>query len=145
MRPQSVRNADATAASTSVSLSRAAAPQSIRTYGVLGSDLDGLVQVITLDQVETQDLLLGLGKWPIGGKGLPVADPHGGSGAGRAQRVAELAYASTVHLLHPLGGIIVCVAARSRVRRGRLHADAGLHTADQQQVPHRSSSGCSLT
>src|SRR3712207_7477994 len=37
-----------------------------------GRDLDGLVQVLGLDNVEAAELLLGLGERPVGAQGLTV-------------------------------------------------------------------------
>src|SRR4029450_1488794 len=58
--------------------------------GDLRGELDGLVQVLAVDQVVAAERLLGPGERPVGGERAAVLDPHGGGGGGRLQRLAGL-------------------------------------------------------
>ena len=69
--------------------------------GNLGRDLDGLVEVLAVDQVEAAHLLLGLRERPIRRQGLAVPDPHGGGVGRRPQTLAALQDAPFAHLVLP--------------------------------------------
>src|SRR5579859_468137 len=53
-----------------------------------GRQLDGLIQVLAVQQIIAAQLLLGFGVWPVGGDRLAVAHAHGGGGAGGLERLA---------------------------------------------------------
>ena len=53
----------------------------------LGGELDRFVQILGIDQIETGELLLGLGKRAVGDRQLTVAHAHRGRGLNRLQRL----------------------------------------------------------
>src|SRR5215217_9628999 len=97
-----------------------------------GRDLDGLVQVLGLDNVEAAELLLGLGERPVGAEGLALAHPDGGGGGGRLERLAGLVDAAVDdvlcerHVVLELGLSLLLALARPVLLAG----------VDQQRVAH---------
>jgi hypothetical protein len=55
---------------------------------VPGSDLDGLLQAVALEDVEPADRLLGLGERTVRDERLPAADADGARPARRSQLIA---------------------------------------------------------
>src|SRR5579872_542325 len=98
----------------------------------LRGDLDGLVEVLAVDQEEAAHLLLRLGERAVGGDDLALADPHGG-GVGRGtQALASLQDAPLHHLLGE-------DSVLGRARRGLLGAERGVRVlvaADEQCITH---------
>src|SRR5438552_16693070 len=71
-----------------------------------GRGLDGLVDVVALDQVVATELLLGLRERAVGGHGLPVLDPDRGCRVGWLQGVAR---AHPALLRQPLAEVLVAL------------------------------------
>src|SRR5437899_487779 len=126
VRPHRVRSVSATCASGA-------------SAGDLAGHVDGLVQVLRLDQVKSAQLLLRLGERSIRGEPLAVADGDGGGGCGRLERVpAEDGLGELLPERPVLGHLLRVVAAR---------LPALLVLVDEQQVLHGgvSSLPCSRT
>src|SRR5688572_12594704 len=56
--------------------------------GDLGRNLDGVVEVLRIDEVIAAKLLLRFGEGAVGARDLAIADPHGGGRLGRLERLA---------------------------------------------------------
>src|SRR4051794_12311293 len=93
--------------------------------GVLGGNLDRLVEIPALEHVEPADLLLGLGEGPVRQHHLAATDLHGRGVADGAEPRAEPPHAAGLHLVDPRRGHSF----------GLAHLDRLVY-ADQHQVPH---------
>ncbi len=99
--------------------------------GILDGDLDGLVEVLALDEEVPRQLLLGLGEGAVGGQHLGVAHPDRGGVGRRTKALAALQDAPLGHRLHPLGVFLVHLGG-VRARRWACVLLEG----NQQQVAH---------
>src|SRR4051812_13115812 len=93
--------------------------------GVLGGNLDRLVEIPALEQVEPAHLLLGLGERPVRQHHLATTDLHRRGVADGTEPRAKLPHAAGPHLVHPRRGHPF----------GLAHLDRLVY-ADQHQVPH---------